>query len=458
MINSLYLFMKHFLLSFFIILALGTGGIISYFFFPKEEKTTVYTLEIPEDTVTKENEGFNYGPIPSLSNSNFFAKTKEAFISKKASFIEADLTRMLLTVYRDGVSVKEVPIKTKGKDGLWWETPAGLYKIEAKEKKHYSSFGHVYENWNLAFQGNFFIHGWPYYEGGKPVASTFSGGCIRLSDEDAKAVYDLVSLGDPVLVYEKSFSTDNFVYKTELPELTADAYLAADIKNNFLFASKEATTTHSVASVTKLITALTASEYVNLDKSLLVRESALASTSVKRLKAGDSYSAYSLLFPLLLESSNEAAEVFASSIGRNYFITLMNKKAKAIGMNDTIFTDPAGREAANVSTPEDLFALAKYIYLNRNFIFKLTSETLGGAAYENTFTGLGNFNLYKGDPEFVGGKIGKSTSAKETYVGVFEIKIGEEVRPIVIVILGSEDIKKDVDTMRKYIREKYGGN
>ncbi len=449
--------MRHFLISFLIIVALGTGGVLSYFFFPKEEKTTVYTLELPEEMLSKENEGFTYGPISSLSNSNFFAKTKATFIDKKASFIEADLTTMKLTVYKEGVSIKEVPIKTKGKDGLWWQTPAGLYKIETKEKKHYSSFGHVYENWNLAFQGNFFIHGWPYYEGGKPVASTFSGGCIRLADEDAKAVYDLVSTGDPVLVYEKAFSTDTFVYKTELPELTADAYLAADIKNNFLFASKGATTTHSIASITKLVTALTASEYVNLDKSLLVRESSLASTSVKRLNAGESYSAYSLLFPLLLESSNEAAEVFASSISRNYFINLMNKKAKAIGMNDTVFTDPAGREAMNVSTPEDLFALAKYAYLNRRFVLNITSETLAGSAYENTFTGLGNFNLYKGDPEFVGGKIGKSTSAKETYVGVFEMKIGEEVRPIVIVVLGSEDIKKDVDTMREYIKEKYGG-
>ncbi len=449
--------MRHFLVSILIIIALGTGGVISYFFFPKEEKTTVYTLELPEEMLSRESEGFTYGPLPSLSNSDFFAKTKAVFVDKKATFIEADLTRMLLVVYKEGLPIKEVKIMTKGKDGLWWQTPAGLYKIETKEKKHYSSFGHVYENWNLAFQGNFFIHGWPYYEGGKPVSSTFSGGCIRLSDEDAKAVYDLVSTGDPVLVYEKAFSMDNFAYTSQLPELDADAYLAADIKNNFLFAGKEATSTHSIASITKLVTALTASEYINLDKSLLVRESSLASTSVKRLTAGQSIGAYSLLFPLLLESSNEAAEVFASSIGRNYFINLMNKKAKAIGMNATVFTDPAGREATNVSTPEDLFALAKYIYLNRNFIFKVTSETLGGAAYENSFTDLSNFNLYKGDPEFVGGKIGKSTSAKETYVGVFEMKIGEEVRPIVIVILGSEDIKKDVDTMRGYIRAKYGG-
>ena len=64
--------------------------------------------------------------------------------------------------------------------------------------------------------------------------------------------------------------------------------------------------------------------------------------------------------------------------------------------------------------------------------------------------------MYKGDDEFVGGKIGKSTSAKETYAGVFEIPIGNEVRPIAIVVLGSEDIKKDIDSLRALIQEKYG--
>ena len=142
-------------------------------------------------------------------------------------------------------------------------------------------------------------------------------------------------------------------------------------------------------------------------------------------------------------------------LGRGYFISLMNKKAKAIGMTDTTFTDPSGRESYNVSTPEDMFLLAKYIYLNRRFIFNITSERVEGSAYENTFTDLQNFNLYKGDPEFVGGKTGKSTSAKEAYVGVFEMEFKGEVRPIVIVMLGSLDIKEDVEKMRKHIKETY---
>lgn len=447
--------MKHFLFTLLISLALFSGGLLTYFFFPNESNTTVYTLAIPEG-VSEDKGSLSYGPLPELSNTDFFAKTKQSFIDAKSDFIEADLSTMILRVYKGGEMAKEVTIMTKGKEGLWWQTPVGLYRIEMKEKKHYSSFGHVYENWNMAFQGNFFIHGWPYYEDGKPVSSQFSGGCIRLSDEDAKAVYDLVTVNTPVIVYEKSFAIDDFTYIHKAPDVSASAYLVADIKNNHLFAGKEATTTRSIASITKLVTALVSSEYINLDKTIVVKQESLASTSVKRLQVGQSISAYGLLSPLLLESSNEAAEVLATSMGRKYFIGLMNKKARAIGMTSTVFTDPAGREAGNVSTPEDLFTLAKYIYVNRSFIFRMSSETLKTSAYENTFTGLSNFNLYKGDPAFVGGKIGKSTSEGETYLGVFELDLGGEKRPIVIIVLDSKDIKKDIDILRNSVISEYG--
>ncbi|PIP46640.1 MAG: hypothetical protein COX15_00070, partial [Candidatus Colwellbacteria bacterium CG23_combo_of_CG06-09_8_20_14_all_42_19] len=83
--------------------------------------------------------------------------------------------------YEKGVFVNEFAILSKGKEGSWWETPAGLYKVQSKEKEHFSSFGRVYQPWSMAFQGNFFIHGWPYYPGGRAVESTYSGGCIRLA-------------------------------------------------------------------------------------------------------------------------------------------------------------------------------------------------------------------------------------------------------------------------------------
>ncbi len=428
---------------------------MTYFYVPANKQILVYNSDQGEMRERYATDQFSFGSVPGLSGADFFKVTKEKFIERKESFIEANLSQMKLTVYKDGLPVKEVPILTKGREGLWWQTPAGLYKIESKAKSHYSSFGHVYQPFSMAFQGNFFIHGWPHYKDGSKVTSQFSGGCIRLSDEDAEAVYNLVSVGYPVLVFEKGFTSDGFIYEELSPTLTAESYLIADLKNSFLFAGKGATTTMPAMSLTKLVTALVASEYINLDKDITVKERNLASTTVKRLKVGENVSAYSLLFPLLLESSNEAGEALATSLGQGYFISLMNRKAKAIGMQDTRFFDPSGTDLQNISTPEDMFHLARYIYLNRRFVFNITSERVQGSAYENTFSNLQNFNIYRGDSEFIGGKIGKSEEAKENYVGVFEMEFKGEVRPIVIILFGSEDVRVDTDRAREYLRERY---
>jgi D-alanyl-D-alanine carboxypeptidase len=196
----------------------------------------------------------------------------------------------------------------------------------------------------MVFQGNFFIHGWPYYPDGTDVASTYSGGCIRLSTKDAKEIYQMIKVGMPVIVSEESFKSDNFAYPQEKIEanVSAKSYLVADLKSRSVLASSEHTGPLPIASITKLMTALVAAEYINLDKPINVRASAMVQTSVPRLKAGESRSAYQLLYPLLAESSNEAAYALSDHLGRNYFVTLMNQKAEALGMKTAHFEDPAG--------------------------------------------------------------------------------------------------------------------
>lgn len=398
----------------------------------------------------------NYGVEPALSDPNFFKRVHDKFIAEKVNFISANLAEMKLTLYKDGVLVKEVPILTKGKEGSWWETPAGLYKIETKEKNHFSSFGQVYQPYSMAFQGNFFIHGWPYHPDGTEVASTYSGGCIRLSDEDAKAIFSLASVGMPVLIFEKDFVPDGKSFKMHAPAVSASEYLVVDTSSSFVFSEKESKKQVPIASLTKLVTALVATEYMNLEKNITVTESMIIPTSKARLKADTTVAPYQLLFPLLLESSNEAAEALAQSIGRDKFIGLMNQKAKAIGMNNTHFTDPAGREDTNVSSAQDLFALAKYITNNRSFLWKLSSGNLQVSAYgEVSFKNLGNFNDFADDEGFVGGKTGETTLAKQTGLYVFKTELDGELRTLVFIVLHSQDRKTDATNLLQYIKNNF---
>lgn len=394
-----------------------------------------------------------YGNTPTNVNSDFLYQTKDSLISQKADFLSVDLSKMIIDLYRDGEIHLSLPIQSKGRPGSWWETPAGLYKVELKKTNHFSSIGKVYQPWSIQFQGNFFIHGWPYYENGTETSSQFTGGCIKLLTKDAEILYKQISLGLPILVFNDDHVDDAFDYLPALPKISGESYLIGDLKNNFIFTSQNHTKSVPIASITKLMTALVASEYINLGKNISVPSSALVNTSKPRLKNVNSIEAFELLHLLLEESSNEAAEVLASHLGRENFINLMNNKSKSIGLLNTTFVDPSGIGAGNVSTPEDLFLLAKYIYNNRSFIFKISAGDLNtGINQTLLFSPLSNFNEFVDYEDFVGGKVGETIASKQTILSVFYLDYKKETkRPIVFISLGSEDSREDILKLRTYI-------
>ncbi|MBI5420792.1 MAG: L,D-transpeptidase family protein [Parcubacteria group bacterium] len=438
-----------------LILTLLTGGIFFYAWYSQNDRE-LYRLPFDTRPAGGNHTDLNFGSWPDLGNADFFQNVHKKFIDNRTTFIEANLSAMQITFYENGVQKLQVPILAKGREGSWWETPAGLYKVELKKKNHFSGFGKVYQPWSMVFQGNFFIHGWPYYPDGTPVASSYSGGCIRLSTGDAEQIYNLASVGTPVLVFEKSFENDQFSYHKEPPQLSASHYLAVDLDNNFVFTEHLPKEVIPIASITKLITALVATEYINIEKVMTVPKQSLVYTSKPRLKTGEHISLFQLLYPLLLESSNEAALTISSSLGNSYFTSLMDQKAKAIGMEHAHFVDAAGISKDNTASAEDLFNLAKYLYHNRSFILKFTTGKLRSATYgAPIFDDLQNFNLFSDDPEFVGGKVGKTESAGETMLAVFEMPKGDKKRPIAIIILDSKDNATDVRTLYDWIKNNY---
>jgi hypothetical protein len=427
----------------------------SSIFFILRDNNVSYAISVGE-LPTPERVSFTYGEQPSLSNPDYFGKVKQQFIVKKADFIEADLSEKILRVYQSGNLALEVPIDSKGREGSWWETPAGLYEVESKEKAHFSGMGHVWMPWSMKFQGNFYIHGRTYYPDGTPTAKEFTGGCIRLSTENAEKVFNMIKTGTPVLVFEHSFSADTFQYQTEQgPTLMAPVYLSGDLRNNHIFASNDATLEVPIASITKLMTALIATEYINLDSVATVPAEAVVYTSKARLKPGMQYSIYQLLFPLLMESSNEAAETIARYYGRGKFIEHMNRKAVSIGMLHSHFADVSGASAENTSSAEDLFMLAKYIYNNRSFIFNITSGKLKANAYgDSGFADIGNYNDFISNTHFFGGKNGKTTAAAETSISVFEFPVGTTTRPVVTIVLGSPNAAVEAQKVIDYTLER----
>jgi hypothetical protein len=407
---------------------------------------------------TSEEKVLNYGVQVSFTQSNFFIDTLNAFVESEVTFIEADLVDMQLRYFEDGILVESMPILSKGKEGSWWQTPAGLYKVEFKKENHFSSFGQVYQPWSMAFQGNFFIHGWPTYPDGTPVPEGFSGGCIRIDTEDAERLFKQVKVDIPILVHEEDFESEAFAYESKIPELETPHYLIADVEGGTVLASTDIDVVAPIASVTKLMTALIAAEYINLDKSIYVNQPTFVQSLIPRLGNRSKVSMYSLLQLLLVESSNEASEVIASQIGRDRFIEHMNEKALSLGMRSTVFADPSGLSAENTSSLSDLLRLSQYIYTNRSFILELTAnQNLPTAYVSGEFGELINFNEIEDLDNFIGGKVGETLAAGQTSVTLHRLNVKNAERILAIIILGSEDRAGDVTELLRYAEERFGG-
>ncbi len=449
------------LLTFLCMVAVSFSSVRYFNFSPQTLAALLPTSStvpvIIENPYTKEQTPLNYGVNVTFSEPSFFIESRNAFIEASKSFIEADLTTMKLRVFTDGVLAVEVPIVSKGQKGSWSETPAGLYEIESKKEEYFSSVGQVYQPWSMIFQGNFSIHGLPYYEDDEPVADDFIGGSIRLSNDDAESVYNSVTVSMPVLVHEVNTEQDNFVYEPKIPELATPNYLIADVESSTVLASSDLGNVVPIASLTKLMTALIAAEYINLDSSVSISQPTFVHSLVPRLGDRTEVSMYSLLQLLLVESSNEAAEVIAREVGREEFIKYMNEKATAIGMTQTVFADPSGLSSENVSTVRDLFRLIQYIYDNRRFVIEITvNQDLPTAYISGEFGELLNFNKVKDLDNFIGGKVGETLAAGQTSVTLHSLKVKGQDRVLAIVLLGSDSRNADVHELLTYAEERFG--
>lgn len=385
-----------------------------------------------------------------------FLDAKQELVQQKKSFVEADLTLMKLRLFENGVVTKEFPILSIGKEGSWWETPTGSYAVLKKEQNHFSSIGQAWMPWSMQFYGNFFIHGWPYYNNGKAVPQGYSGGCIRLSTEDAKELYHFVDVGTPLLVRElrtgRAYGTAVVKQDSVAPGVTARSFLIANLATGDTLLEKREGDIVPIASLTKLMTAVVASEFVYLERSILVRSDLLASVLARfEPSVGDRYIAFDLLYPLLMQSSNQAATILGGFLGQEKLVAAMNTKAVSLGMSDTRFEDVSGIGNGNISSTDDLLKLLQYIYFKRHFLFNI-SKGEDYKIYSGVHsTDLANFNEFASDSRLVGMKNGETTAAKQTLASVWEFSSPSGSVPIVVVVLGSDNREADTRALIKWI-------
>ena len=147
--------------------------------------------------------------------------------------------------------------------------------------------------------------------------------------------------------------------------LKSKVAMVVDAQNQDVVFDKNAQVVLPVASITKLLTAMTVLDArLPMDENLEINEQDAAIYKNSRLIKGTVLTRQEALLLALMSSENRAAY----TLGRNYpggiktFMSALNRKAKEIGMTHSSFEDPTGLTSKNVASAEDLAILVNAAY------------------------------------------------------------------------------------------------
>ena len=121
----------------------------------------------------------------------------------------------------------------------------------------------------------------------------------------------------------------------------------------------------AIASTTKIMTAVVVLENVSSSEVVTVPSSCVGTEGTSMyLKEGEKLTISELLYGMLLQSGNDAANTLAYYVGKgdiSRFVEMMNESAEKIGLDNTNFKNPSGLpDDEHYSTAYDMAKLAKY--------------------------------------------------------------------------------------------------
>lgn len=224
------------------------------------------------------------------------------------------------------------------------------------------------------------------------------------------------------------------------PDISARAVIIKDLTTDTILYQQEAKAPLPIASTTKIMTALVASEYFQPNSILTVKNGVSVSGAKVGLIAGENLSFRSLLYGMLLNSGNDAAYTIAENYpgGVLGFVSAMNKKAAELKLSSTRFENPAGFDnPKHYSSAQDLMVITQQALGNaqlvRIFATKETDITSLDKKYKHQLRNLNR--LLSQIQGVLGVKTGYTEAAKENLVTLVE----RDGHKVLLVVLGSDD-------------------
>lgn len=240
------------------------------------------------------------------------------------------------------------------------------------------------------------------------------------------------------------------------PPLFARAVFVKDLTSGITLYQKDANLSLPIASTTKIMTALVASEYFKPNSTLTVREGASITGAKVGLFAGEDLSFRSLLYGMLLNSGNDAAYALAENYpgGVLGFVSAMNKKAAQLNLANSHFDNPVGFDSPkHFSSAKDLTVITeealKNTTLSRIFATKETSIVSLDKRYTHQLANLNK--LLSSVKGVLGVKTGYTQEAKENLVTY----VNRDGHQILTVVLGSNDRFGESTKLIEWIYENF---
>lgn len=202
---------------------------------------------------------------------------------------------------------------------------------------------------------------------------------------------------------------------------SATSTVLMDMDSNNVLYYKNMNEVRSVASISKIMTAIVAIESEKTDDIVTIGdEISKAYGSGVYIQIGEEIKLEDLLYGLMLRSGNDASLSIAKYVGGSVeeFVNMMNKKAKQIGMKNSVFNNPNGLDdkGGNQSTAYDMALLTSYAMGNDLYKKIVSTKKHTVKTNKNYYSWTNKHKLLGAHDYVTGGKTGFTEIARRTLV------------------------------------------
>lgn len=237
------------------------------------------------------------------------------------------------------------------------------------------------------------------------------------------------------------------VYALDMPDINSQAAIVYDMDADTVILDKNSDEVRSIASLTKIMTVLTAIENINdFSATVTITSEMLAgiywNASVAGLKPGDTVIYMDLLYAAILPSGADATQVLAYVVSGNVsdFVTKMNELATRIGATNTHYVNTTGLDQDGAySTAYDQLLILSYALENPIFrtVYTTKNYTLTNGLQVEASVNKYNRALNLDTSKIIGSKTGNTTNAGLCMSALFY----HEDHEMLLITLGAEVIE-----------------